>query len=69
MDSTASVLGDRILALVAALNDAGVAPERAAAILDSASAATAHVLTLVALRQRPADLSVVHVEAPAALAA
>lgn len=69
MDSTASVLGDRVQALAAALHEAGVSPERAAAILDSATAATAHVLTLVALRQTPADLAVVRVEAPAALAA
>ena len=74
MDTTAAVLGDRVQALAAALNDAGVAPERAASILGSASAATMHALTLVALRRTPApvearDLAVVRVEAAAALAA
>lgn len=62
---TAAALEDRVQALAAALNDAGVSPERAAAILYFASAATAHALALVEAR----GLAVVRVEAPAALAA
>lgn len=69
MDPTAAALDDRMQALAAALYDAGVSPERIAAILDSASTATTHALALVALRQKPADLAVVRVEAPPALAA
>lgn len=71
MDSTADALGQRVQALAAALYDAGVSPDRAAELLGAASAATAHALTLVALRQTPAsvDLTLVRVEAPAALAA
>ena len=54
VDATAALLGARVEALAAALHEAGVAPERAAALLGSASAATLHALTLVALRQTPA---------------
>ena len=49
MDAAAA-LSHRVQALATALDDAGVPPERAAAILGSASAATLHALTLVALR-------------------
>jgi len=74
VDTTAEVLGARVEALAAALHAAGVSHERSAAILGSASVATMHALTLVALRQAPApadsrDLALVPVEAPAALAA
>jgi hypothetical protein len=74
VDSTATILADRVQALAAALHDAGVSPERAATLLGSASAATKHALTLVALRQSPAPaaargLVAVREEAPAALAA
>ncbi|HLY94008.1 MAG TPA: hypothetical protein VKP14_04090 [Gaiellaceae bacterium] len=74
MDTTAARLGDRIEALAVALENAGVPPERSAALLGSASAATLHALTLVALRQPPAPagprrLAVVAEEAVPALAA
>ena len=65
MDHTAAALEERVQALAAALNEAGVSPERAAAILSFANAATAHALTLAEAR----GLTVVRVEAPAALAA
>ena len=74
MDATASLLGARVEALAAALHDAGVSPERSAALLGSASAATMHALTLIAVLSGPApaelrDLAVVRVEPAAALAA
>ncbi len=74
MDDTAELLADRVQALALALQDAGVSQERAAALLGSASAATMHALTLVALRHPPAPaeaprLAVVREEAAPALAA
>ena len=59
MDSTASALGHRVEALAAALHEAGVSPERAAALLGSAAAATMHALTLVALHRPPAPVAAV----------
>ena len=72
METTAARLGDRVEALAVALQEAGVSPERAAAILGSASAASMHALTLVALRRHapaPAELALVAEEAAPALAA
>jgi hypothetical protein len=58
VDSTAVLLGDKVEALAAALHNAGVSPERAAALLGSASAATMHALTLVALLSPPTPVAV-----------
>jgi hypothetical protein len=60
IESTATVLSERIDALAAALQAAGVSPEQSASLLASAAAATMHALTLDALleeRSKPAVAS------------
>jgi hypothetical protein len=52
IESTALVLSERLDALAAALQDAGVSPEQSASLLASAAAATMHALTLDALLEK-----------------
>jgi len=71
-ESTAVVLAERIDALAAALNAAGVAPERSSGLLAAAAAATIHAVTLAALLEeqpRTAAVAKPPVEVPARRAA
>jgi hypothetical protein len=52
IESTATVLSERIDALASALQAAGVSPEQSASLLASAAAASIHALTLDALLEQ-----------------